>query len=388
MIRIVLVLVFTLCLNAIEQKTEISTKYISYNDFDNEAIVFGRTDVDIENEYLPIHVGLEYLYSSEYKERRYVMLNEMFVTKDFEDYGFKFGKIIKQWGELEGFNVGDIYNQKHYLLDPFDKSAKLGSIGLSATKYFDENSLELDIKFYEQDLKYPSYLDPYNPFDMQYSKELNLSNKRYTPSVYVIYNFISDESIDSDSKLIFNHGYDNKRYFVPIDQATLSQYAYRVNKLIYMTNIVYDDTIFKCEMAYTDVIKDELMSDYAQLTFGVEKTLYDLLHADTTLYLEYYNYYYKNNEKLQDVDISEIYNNDIFVALRIDFTDVRSSEIKLGILYDLDNRERVFKIRAKSRIYDSFVLSGEFLQIVAKENTVLSYLGNSSRATFGLTYTF
>jgi len=381
-------LLFSISLSAIEHKSELNIKHINYDKFSTETTFQGDTKLRVENEFFTADASLEYLYSDKYKERRYIKLNELFISKEYDDYSFSFGKMIKYWGELEGFNLADIYNQKNYLLDPFDKGAKLGSLGLNITRYFDDNSLEFGVKFYEENLNYPSPNDPYYPFPIDYINELSLSHERYTPTIHLAYSFISEESFDSESKLIFLHGYDNKRYFAPINQTTLSQHAYRVNKLIFLSHIIYGDTIFKCEMSYTDVVSDKKMSDYAQLSVGAEKSFYDVVSVDMSLYLEYYRYLYMQDGKIERVDISEIYDNDIFTALKIDFTDVRSSEIKVGLLYDIKKQERVFKIQAKSRVVESFVVSGEFLQIISKEDTLFSNLGDSRRVVLGLSYTF
>ena len=386
--RLILLTLLYSSLLAIEHKSGVEIKYLNYEKYKSELVLQGETSLNFENEIFTTDLKVEYLYSNEYKDRRYIMLNELYLSKEYEDYSFVFGKTIKYWGELEGFNIADVYNQKNYLLDPFNMSDKLGAIGLSAKKYFDADSLEFIVKFYEQDIEYPSAGSPYIPFPLNYSKELELSDKRYTPSVYMVYNLISDETLDSDTKLILMHGYDNKRYFIAPSQTRLSQYAYRVNKFLLTSNILYRNTIFKCEASYTDIINDEKMSDYTQLSFGLEKSFYDIASTDLGVYIEYYRYTYIQDNKIENVDIFEIYNNDVFSALKLNFNDVRSSELKAGVLYDLDNSERVFKLEAKSRIIDGLILNAEYLQIVSSENTLLSSIGDSTRFSLGLRYTF
>jgi hypothetical protein len=306
------------------------------------------------------------------------------LSKEYEDYSVTLGKIIKYWGELEGFNIVDVYNQKNYLLDPFEKSAKLGALSLLISKYFDENSVEFGVKFYEENQKYPHAASPYHPLPMAYDENLELNDARYTPTLHLAYNFVGNES---QTKLILLHGYDNKRYFIPFDTGRLAQHAYRVNKALALSNVVYKESILKCEAAYTDVISDEKMSDYAQLSFGAENNFYNIGGLDIGLYSEYYRYIYMQN-KIENVDISEIYNNDIFLAIKLNFNDVKSSEIKGGLLYDMQNEERVFKMEAKSRVSDGLVLSGEFLHLMPSEKTLFAQIGTQTRVLLGLTYTF
>lgn len=375
---------------AFEQKTELGVEGIAYNDYNNELVALGNTKLSFENEYFKTDAAVEFLYSSEYKERRYLLLNELYFIKEFNDYRFVIGKELKYWGELEGYNIADVYNQKNYLKDPFDKSAKLGSIGANITRYFNENSLEVGVKFYEQDIKYPQNETPYAPLAMNYTKKLQTSDARYTPTLYLKANLVTDELLDSETSLILWHGYDTKRYFIPISSTTLAQYAHRVDKVILLSHIVLGDTILKTELAYTDIIKNKKMSDYTQLSFGAEHSLYDIVGTDITLYGEYYRYLYVDDTKIQNVDIAEVYNNDIFLALRLNFNDVGSSDMKLGVLQDLDKGESVFKVDFHSRVRDDFVLHGEFLKILSSTGnaTVLSRFANTQRFIFGIDYTF
>jgi hypothetical protein len=375
---------------AFEQKTKLGVEGIAYNNYNNELAALGNTKLSFENDYFTTDAAVEFLYSSEYKKRRYLLLNELYLTKEFDDYSFTIGKELKYWGELEGYNIADIYNQKNYLKDPFDKSAKLGSIGANVTRYFEENSLEFGVKFYEQDIKYPQNETPYAPLPMNYTKKLQTSNAKYTPTLYIKANLVTDELVDSETSLILWHGYDIKRYFFPISSTTLAQYAYRVNKVLLLSHIVMGDTIFKTELAYTDVSKDTKMSDYTQLSVGAEHSVYDVFGSDITLYGEYYKYLYTDDTKIQNVDISEVYDNDIFLALRLNFNDIGSSDMKFGILQDLDKAESVFKVDFHSRVRDDFMLHGEFLEILSstRNATLLSQFADSQRFTFGIDYTF
>jgi hypothetical protein len=388
--KIILFFVFFVStLVAYEQKFELGIDGIGYSKYSNGMLANGSAKISFSNELFQTDAKLEFLYSSKYKERRYLLLNELYITKEFDDYIVSLGKKIKYWGEMEGYNLADIYNQKNYLQDPFDKNAKYGAIGADITRYFDENSLELGVKFYEDDISYPQGLTPYSPFPISYDKRLELSNQRYTPTVYVSANIVSDTSIDSETKVILLHGYDTKRNIILNANFSLSQYAYRVNKALLLSHIIYADTIFKTELSYTDVIDYAPMSDYTQLSFGVEKSFYEIAKTDITLYTEYYRYIYKDNTKINNVDISEIYDNDLFLALRINFNDVRSSELKVGFLEDMTKNERILKAEVSSRVFDSFVLHGEYLYIVSHTaDTLLSQFDNSSRFILGMKYTY
>lgn len=388
MMRIIILIFSVYPLFALEYEcsSDISMKYLTYDNFNDEVAIEGNLKLKLNNELFETVMQVEYLYSDYYTNRRYLLLNEFYITNDYNDYRFVFGKTIKYWGKLEGFNIADVYNQKNYLKDPFNKSEKLGSIGFNFWKYFDENSIEFGAKIYEQDVNYPSKNSPYSPLTLAYNKELKLSEQRYTPTVYLNYNF---NSIDSENNIIFIHGYDNKRYFIPMTENILSQYAYIVNKFLFLSNFIYKDIILKSELGYTSIVNDKNISDYTQLSFGIEKSFYI---ADNTFgaYIEYYKYIYMQDGKIKNVDISEIYDDDVFLALKTNFNDVRDSEVKAGVLYDTKHQEKVFKVQAKSRIINGLIFNLEYLQIASSKNkiTPLSIIKDSTRVLVELSYSF
>jgi hypothetical protein len=370
-----------------DHQTELKVSQLSYSGFSNETLLSGYTKIGYKNELFTTNLNIEYLYSTKYDKRRYIMLNEAYLRKEYQAYTFSLGKMIKFWGEMEGYNIVDIFNRKNYLYDLFDKGKKRGAWAFSASKYINNNAIELTIKFHEENQKFANNSFPYYPLPTNYSSRLQLSDSKYQPTLYLSYNFSTDTYIESETKLIFSHGYDHKRYFIPLSETLLSQYAYRVNKYLLLSNMLYDDVIIKVEAAYTDVTNDRQISDYYQFAFGGEKTFYDLFDTDLSFYAEYYRYGYED-KKLKNVDISEIYNNDIFLALKLNLNDTGSTEVKGGVLIDMGNHEKVIKVEAKSRIKDRFVINGELLRLYPKDNTLLSGLEGSTRATVGISYSF
>ncbi len=385
--KVFLLLFAATLLLGFEAKTDLEISHIGYSDFSDETVFSGNSAFQLDNDSFTTNGTIDALYSERYDDRRYLELNELFVTKEYEKYRVQAGKVIKFWGELEGYNIGDVFNRKNLLKDPFSKEKKLGSWSLSGTRYFDSGSLELGAKVYEEDQKYPENGTPYAPFQLEYDKELLLSDKRETPTFFLKYAFPTDTVVESENRFILINGYDSKRYFVLTNQNRLAQYAYRSNKGIFLSNMMYEDYIFKFEGSVTDVSDGEQVSDYSQFALGIEKTLYDLSSADLTLFAEYYDYGYKE-KKLENVDLSELYDNDLFLALRINFNDVSNSQIKGGILHDLASKEEVLKLSGERRIHDGLVLGFEILRVVAKENSILTAMSSNTRGTLSLTQSF
>jgi len=384
-----LMLLILVGLGAVEVKSTVDITYEGYSNSGVQTDVNGDVELSGKNTLFASKMKLIYLYSDRYEERRYIYINELFAARSMRDYRFEIGKRVVYWGELEGYNITDVFNQKNYLLDPFDKSAKLGSWSGTVSRYFGDDLFEAGVKFYEEDLDLSNSHTPYYPLPISYSSHLNLQEERYTPTLYMSYTLTSEKIVESESRVILWHGYDNKRNFIPIEYGQrLAQYVYRVNKALFLSHIVYEDMIFKAEGSYTQVINYGPMSDYWQFGVGAEKSLYDIGGADVTFYTEYYRYMYKDDTKVKNVDISEIYNDDLFLAAKLNFNDIRSSELRAGMLYDFDNSEKVFKVEAKMRLLDRFVLHAQWLRIMPDDNTLLSAFEDHTRMKFGMRYTF
>ncbi|MCB4746011.1 MAG: hypothetical protein LGB68_02485 [Sulfurovum sp.] len=370
----------------IEFRGDIGIKTISYNDNKNDLLSVGKSIVTFKKELFELHTEVDFFYSQKYKDKKEVYFNELYMTWHDDMYAIKIGKQLTFWGELEGYNITDVINPKNSMLDIFDKSEKKGVWALMVNAFEENKNVELGIKVHEEDNKYVDDTSSYYFLPLAYTSNLQIKN-RYSPTVYLKYSFLTDESIESESSIIIQKGYDNKRYFAPISEHKMAQFAYNANKVMFLSNILYQDIFFKFEAAYTDVLDESKMSDYRQLGVGFEKGFYDINGIDITLYTEYYYYDYLNNDKPKYVDISELYDNDIFMALRFTLNDTRDSELKLGFLKDIKNGENITKVEIKSRLADTMVFIAEGLHF-SKQFKTYSKLTNHTRMIFGIKYFF
>lgn len=372
----------------LEHKSNVSSQYREYTHFDNELFYFGDTTFRYPQDSLNLNGKIDFFYSNRYEERRKITLSELYLTQEYENTKFELGKVIKYWGELEGYNIGDIFNQKNYLFDPFDKSSKLGTYTLNLTKYKQNDSFEIGFVLYPSKIEYPKKWSPYSILPLDYSDDLQSSGSKYNPTTYLQYHFLPSTTLQSDTQIILWSGYDTKRYFLPINQNTLSQYLYKVDKFLLLSNIVYNDMILKFEGSFTKVKEDKNMGDYAQFSFGLENGLYDMGGVDVTLYSEYYRYLYQDDLKIKNVDIGEIYNDDIFLACKINFNNPQETQIKSGFLFDRQSSEKILRMELETRVQDGFVLKGEVLRTFPKEDTLLNNIGFQTTTSVALTYTF
>jgi len=368
-------------------RSNIGVEYISYSDARNDQLIVSKNEFNFKKNETTIVADLDFFYSKTYKEKKDIYFNELYLNHSFSDYDFKIGKILVYWGALEGFNVTDVFNQKNIALDLFDKNEKKGSWSATLSKYNGMGSIELGVKLYEPDNLYVDEKLPYYFLPINYNHNLQVSNSPFSPTYHLKYTFTSNSILESDTSIIVQHGYDNKRYYKLKTEDTLTQYAYKVNKILLSCTAIYEDFIFKFEGAYTDVIDDEAISDYGQISLGGEKNFGEIGNFDTTVYVEYYRYLYRDKHKIENIDLSELYDNDIFLATRIVSNDVSRTEVKLGFLYDIKKKESLYKLEGQSKINDDLIAK---LEVLHFSHTFESYktLSDHTRVRLGLYYYF
>lgn len=373
-------------LYADEHKTTLSLSQTYYNKSKTETQFSGTSIYEVKNHGLNTKLVVDYLYNSEHS-KQYLYLNEAFVRKELKNYSYTVGKIIQYWGELEGHNITDVFNHKNYLYDPFNKDKKLGSWALLTSRYIGNNTFEIGMKFFEGDQKFPKKNAPFYPFTVSYEKGLTGKYSRWNPTLHARYSFVTSGAIESEMSLIYQQGFDSKRAISLSANRNLQQSAYKSKKYMMHGNIISGDTIVKMEAAYTDVENTAPVSDYYQVGIGVEKNIYNIMGVDASINTEYYNYQYKG-KKQENIDISELYNNDVFLAAKLSFNDTGSSEIKAGVLFDLDTGEQVFKLEGKTRIKDQVIVHGEVLHIKNSKESIASTFRDNTRSNIDVSYNF
>ena len=369
---------------SLEHTTHVTVSEIGYDTSDPETQVSGSTELKFKDSGYTLKLLVDYLYAPKYK-KQYVQLNELYFSQEYQNYTFTVGKIVKHWGELEGYSITDTFNQKNYLLDPFDKDKKIGSWAALATHYSSNNSFEVGLKVSERNQKFPDIGTPYYPFPLSYSENSKLNSSKLHPTFHISYGLTFDNESQSEMKFIFQRGYDNKRYVGLSPEKSLMQNIYKCNKYMMLLNHeIWDDTFLKMEVAYTHIDENTPVDDYSQVGVGLEKSIYNLMGGTLMLFGEYYHY---ESSKLSNSDISELYNHDLFTALKFNFNDTGSSEIRAGVLYDVKTQEQVIQFKAKTRISNT-VLSAEVLAIKDAKESILSSFEDTLRANLSLTYYF
>ncbi|MFT7860334.1 MAG: hypothetical protein ABXS93_05285 [Sulfurimonas sp.] len=333
--------------------------------------------------------------TAEHNDRSYLRAKELYATYDFPDSQLFFGKNIRFWGALEVKNITDGFNLSDFRSDPTEND-KMGSWNAAYTYYTDDAEIAAIVKFYEQDRKMPAYPYVYYPFTNQlivYDQDIKTEYSRYRPSIFLKYSATADTEYALDYSFIIEHGYDSQRYYnAPnIPEYKVYEHAYLVNKLITYNTLVVDSTLYKLEAVFADVCFDKKISDYYHLGLGVEHTLTQVYkEADLGLLMEYYKYGTLQDGRYSDLELFEVFQNDLFIGGRYSFNEGNDASIVGGAIFDLDYNEQVYYVKYESRINDIFKLHLDYRQSEPSKSyeTALKRMGKQKRVSIKAGYYF
>jgi len=331
--------------------------------------------------------------SDEENSRSFIRLDELYATYDFENDQLMFGKNIRFWGALELRNVADGFNPQDARGDPFVDN-KLGVWNASYTHYTDNAELSVIVKLNEQDREmsaYP-YVYYYFPENISYKSSLKTEESKNRPTVYLKYSGSTDTEYSLDYAFIYQNGYDSQRYMTTDRfSGTFCENAYIVNKFITYDTLVVDSTLFKAEALYGDVKNNDEISDYYQFGLGVEHTLSQVYNnADLGLIAEYYKYGTFDSSKRNDLELFEVFQNDLFLGGRYSFNEGNDASIVGGVVLDFDYNEQAYYMQYESRIKEDFKIKFDYRYIEPSKDklTVYNLLKRHQRISLNLGYYF
>lgn len=321
--------------------------------------------------------------------RSFIRLNELYYQNDFSNDKILFGKSIRFWGALEAKNIADVFNNQDLRSKPF-KTDKKGSYNIEYTHYYEDSEISFISKFYEQKNKRPSSSYYYNTLPFDYSEKLKSKDNKNRPSIYIKYSGSLSEDIYLDYSFIYLNGFDSQRY-LSLENNIFQENIYLVNKFINYYTLALDATLYKAEFLYTHITNNKNISDYIHTSFGFEHSLEAFEDSsELSLLAEYY--YYKNLEKnkLNDVDLGIVFQNDLFLALRYILNDFSDSTFLLGTIIDVKYNEQSYSLEYESRLIDSLKLkiNLDYIKSSKNNNTVYSSFSNSKTISFNLSYHF
>lgn len=324
-------------------------------------------------------------------ERTFIRLDELFLSYEFDNAKLLAGKNIRFWGALEAENITDVFNLQEGRNEAFSTD-KEGAYNLSYSYYTEDGELFVITKFHEQNLRLANSAYAYSPLisAQNYNEHLQSEKNLNRPTLYVGYNASLSQEYSLDYALIAQHGFDSQRYFSTRNNE-LFQNAYLVNKLLSYNTLLVNATLYKLEALYTDVIDDANIADYFQVAFGIEHTLEPLENgAELGFISEYYYYQNLENNKLNDLNLNQNFQNDLFLGMRYAFNDANDAEAVGGVIIDTEYDEQSYYIEYEGRLMDGLKLEADYRYINPSKshNTTYASLGTHHRISLALSYYF
>ena len=338
----------------------------------------------------------------EHNSRTYLRLDELYAQYDFENDLIMLGKNVRFWGALEVRNITDGFNPDELRGDPFETD-KLGVWNASYSHYTDNGEFSVIVKLYEQAremsaLPYVYYYFPatVNGLPYEYKNSLTTEDAKTRPSVYLKYSASTDTEYPIDYAVIYENGYDSQRYYTAnvapdFSHITTNENAYLVNKLSTYDTLVVGSTLFKLEAVYGDVVDNNQISDYYHVGFGLEHTLTQIYQeADLGLIAEYYNYGTLESGKRGDLELFELFQNDLFLGARYTFNEGNDASIIAGTILDTEYDEQVYYIEYESRIGDIIKVNFDYRYVSPSPSDLTAFhlMGKHERISLKLGYYF
>jgi len=344
----------------------------------------------------------------EHNNRTYLRLDELYAQYNLENDQILIGKYIRFWGALEVRNITDAFNSNELRDDP-DDSDKLGAWNVSYSHFTESGELSAIVKLYEQDREMAAYPYVYYFFPSQlplsaftppvpylYDSKLKTESGEYRPSLYLKYSGSTETEYAVDYAFIYENGYDSQRYYsvtpaTDFSHITTNENAYLVNKLLTYDTLVVGPTLIKLEATLTDVIDNTQIADYYHLGLGVEYTLSQIYgDADLGLIAEYYNYGTLESGKRGDLELFEIFQNDLFLGFRYTFNNANDANIVGGAILDTEYDEQVYYVKYESRLANSFKVNLDYKYISPSPTDLTAFhlMGRHERISLKLGYYF
>jgi hypothetical protein len=299
------------------------------------------------------------------EERLYFDFNDFYYKHNFEDGDLLIGRNTRFWGAMEFYNHTDVFNTKDWLDNPFDYDKKIGAKNIAYTHYFDNSELSLIAKIGEENQKVQDNKSINRFLPPIYDDKLITQKSKDRPTLYLKYSGSGDET-QLDYSVIYQNGYDEQRYLTLVGDE-LRENAYIVNKLMGYATLVVGETIYKTEIAYTNS-DDTLVSDYGQISLGLEHTLYGVWgKSDLGLLTEYYRYEAKDD--IGDRSSENLFADDITFGFRLSINDNSDSQVLGGVAIDRDNKEKIIFVEYDTRLVDKYKLGLTYQHLAPKEDS-------------------
>jgi len=293
------------------------------------------------------------------KERTHTDIRELFYEQVFENWELRAGISKVYWGVTESQHLVDVINQTDNV-ENIDFEDKLGQPMVKASFEKDWGIVDL--------------------FVLPYFRERTFQGVEGRPRSFPVVDTdrASYESSDKQQNIDYalrwfkyfgelelGLGYFNGTSREPLfifdaNALVLTPYYPQMQQASIDAQLTTEEWLWKFEAIARDwqqvdnnnsQISDE---SFFAMTGGFEYTFVGVYESDADLGLVM-EYLYDD----RGIDATAFFQNDIMLGFRLAVNDADSTEALLGIIYDLDNQERLISLEASKRFADSWTATLE-----------------------------
>ena len=327
-------------------------------------------------------------FDSQDDKRNFVDIREAYVMFVGDEYEFIIGWKKIFWGVTESQNLVDVINQQDYLSTD-SNSDKLGQPMLNLILLRDWGTVSAFVLPYFRESGYPGEdgrLRSTRPIDIEYSDYESSAREKNIDFAVRYSHYLGDLEFG----LSYFQGTSRNpglspRNFAPHPQipgvqmpTTFVPYFYQMKQIGLDCQYIAGSWLLKIEF----IDQQNNIEDYRAWTTGVEYTFTGIFNSETDLsflgewlydtrqYDESSTEYTQNqiaSNPYGEVLMPPAFENDIMVGGRMAFNDIKSSEITLGIIRDIEHPITVITLEGARRLTDHWKIMVELFSVVETE---------------------
>ncbi len=290
------------------------------------------------------------------KERSHGDIRELFYEQVYDGWELRLGISKVYWGVTESQHLVDVINQTDNV-ENTDGEDKLGQPMIKASFEKDWGVVDLFILAYFRERTFQDIEGRPRAFPVVDSNQANYESSDEEQHIdYALrwFQYFGDLELG----LGYFNGTSREALFTPGNrngQTVLTPYYPQMQQASLDAQLTTEEWLWKLEAIVRDwqnidINTAQLIDEsFFALTGGFEYTFVGVYESDADLGLVM-EYLYDD----RGIEATAIFQNDIMLGLRLAMNDADSSEALLGVIYDLDNQERLISLEASKRFAENW----------------------------------
>ncbi len=349
----------------------------SSNEAKNQFINTIKGKFDYNQNYHDFDFNVEFFYRYDSsKQFDHGDLSEFNTLYTADNFDFLIGSTIEFWGVVESRNIVDIVNQIDFLEDVNGKQ-KLGQPLTRLNYYLENGTLSSYLFFGFRDREFTSQTERFGA-----QPEIRGSSAQYEAGNYGVTGSairLQQNLSLGDFSFHLYSGLDRNPSLVPVIDFDNTVFISPIYEKIEQAGIEAYMPIGNVALKYEGVFRSRNNEDHSAHVMGFEQSIFNVFKKplDMTYFVEYLY-----DDRSQSAPLT-IYQNDLFLGLRLSYTQNTPLTIKFGLLKDMEFDESFVSTDIEKNITDNstFIINGRFF-IDVNNASPLTIVENDSYIKF------